>query len=230
MAVAVLVAAPAASAETGVRFAASASAADRAAVRAAIASGRTSAQRLLREAGAAVDVEVRTHREPSAVSMMRTMRDGLQLDFSRTHLRGISRGARNQTVWHEIGHVVDLVTLSDAADAAFAEAFTRGKAHRRCFAFGGSCLDDAEIFAEQFAYWATGDRRSRSSYDIPSLIGPKAFSRLVERVRPGVALVAALTRRRGFPRTQRPATGRSVHAPWHRRRTSSSSVEAPAGR
>jgi hypothetical protein len=111
--------------------------------------------------------------------MMRTRRDGVQLDFSRTHLRGISRGARNQTVWHEIGHVVDLVTLSDEADAAFADAFARGKRYRSCFAFGGSCLDEAEVFAEQFAYWATGDRRSRSSYDVPSLIGPKAFSRLI---------------------------------------------------
>lgn len=180
VALAVTALAPAgARAADGVRFADAAPAADRAAVRAALAAGRVSARRLLRQSGGAIDVEVTTHREPAAVSMMRTTRDGLVLDFSRTHLRGMTRGVRNQTVWHEIGHVVDLVALAPEADAAFAEAFTHGARYRSCFSYGGACLNRAEVFAEQFAYWATGDRRVRSSYEIPSLMGPRVFSGLI---------------------------------------------------
>lgn len=168
-----------AQAATGVRFGDAAPAADRAAVRAAVAAGRLSARRLLRQSGAAIDVEVTTHREPASVSMMRTRRDRLVLDFSRTHLRGMTRSVRNQTVWHEIGHVVDLLALRPDADAAFAAAFARGARYRSCFRYAGDCLDRAELFAEQFAYWATGDRRVQSSYEIPPLIGPRAFSALI---------------------------------------------------
>jgi hypothetical protein len=179
----IAVLAPAAPAQAatleGLQLTGSVRPADRQALRGALASGRAAAQTLLRDAGAAADVRVRTHTEPRWVSVMRVRRGRVELSFSRTHLHGLGARGRNQTVWHEIGHVVDLLFVSPQADDAFRDAFTRSANWRSCYRFSGQCLDDDEIFAEQFAYWATGDRTSRSSYRIPALIGPESFGRIM---------------------------------------------------
>lgn len=163
----------------GLELAPSVRPADRQALRGALADGRLAARRLVRDAGAAADVRVRTHTQPRWASMMRTRRGRVELSFSRTHLHGLGRPARDQTVWHEIGHVVDLLFVSPAADDAFGEAFARSSRWRSCFRFAGRCLDGDEVFAEQFAFWATGDRTSRSAYRIPALIGPVSFGRIM---------------------------------------------------
>jgi hypothetical protein len=176
--VAVPPAAPAATLE-GLELTGSVRPADRQALRGALRQGRPAAQALVRDAGAAAEVRVRTHTEPRWASMMRVRGGRVELSFSRTHLHGLGARARNQTVWHEVGHVVDLLFVSPAADDAFNGAFARSANWRSCFRFAGQCLDDDEIFAEQFAYWATGDRTSRSSYRIPALIGPLSFGRIM---------------------------------------------------
>jgi hypothetical protein len=152
---------------------------DRSAIRAAIGSGRPAARSLLSEASGAHPISVSTHVAPRWVSMMRVRPGAIELDFSRAHLHVLPGRARNQTLWHEAGHAVDLLLLSRRDDEAFSEAFRRSANWRSCFGFAGSCLDEDEVFAEQFAYWATGDRVSRSSYRIPPLMGPVAFGRLL---------------------------------------------------
>jgi hypothetical protein len=171
-------AAPAATLD-GLQLSGSVRPADRQALRGALASARPAAQTLVRDAGAAADVRVLTHVEPRWVSLMRVRRGRVELSFSRTHLHGLGARGRNQTVWHEIGHVVDLLFVSPAADDTFREAFARSANWRSCYRFAGQCMDDDEIFAEQFAFWATGDRTSRSSYRIPPLIGPLGFGRIM---------------------------------------------------
>lgn len=153
-------------------------AADRSAIGSAIGSGRPAARRLLDEAAGAHPIRVSTHEAPRWVSMMRVRAGAVELALSRAHLHVLPGRARNQTLWHEAGHAVDLL-LSRRDDQAFADAFRRSANWRPCFSYAGACLDEDEIFAEQFAYWATGDRVSRSGYRIPPLIGPVTFGRML---------------------------------------------------
>jgi hypothetical protein len=44
-------------------------------------------------------------------------------------------------------------------------------------------VPEAEVFAEQFAFWAAGDRSVRTSYDLPPLVSRSAFGRLMAQVR-----------------------------------------------
>lgn len=155
------------------------STADRSAIRSAIGSGRPAARGLLREAAGAHPIRVTTHVAPRWISMLRVRAGEVELDFSRAHLHVLPRRMRNQTLWHEAGHAVDLLLLSRRHDEAFAQAFRRSANWRSCFGYAERCLDEDEVFAEQFAYWATGDRISRSSYRIPPLMGPVAFGRLI---------------------------------------------------
>jgi hypothetical protein len=152
---------------------------DRSAIRSAIGSGRPAARSLLSDAAGAHPISVSTHAAPRWISMMRVRSGAVELDFSRAHLHVLPGRARNQTLWHEAGHAVDLLLLSRRDDEAFSEAFRRSANWRSCFGFAGTCLDQDEVFAEQFAYWATGDRVSRSSYRIPPLMGPVTFGRLL---------------------------------------------------
>lgn len=143
-------------------------AADRSAIRSAIGSGRPAARRLLDEAAGAHPIRVSTHEAPRWVSMMRVRAGAVELAFSRAHLHVLPGRARNQTLWHEAGHAVDLQLLPRRDDQAFADAFRRSANWRSCFSYAGACLDEDEIFAEQFASWrpatafraaATGSRR-----------------------------------------------------------------------
>lgn len=166
---------------TRASFAPEVSKADRAAYRAALRAGRDQAREVVDEVSAAVPITVATHVRPRSASFMLSDRGAVVLDFSTMHLRGLGRAVRDHTVWHELAHVVDLTALDARSEAVFAEAFSASRRHRSCFRFEGTCLDGSEVFAEQFAFWATGRRALRSSYGVPPLLGPRTFGRLLTR-------------------------------------------------
>ncbi len=112
---------------------------------------------------------------------------GYRIVFSRAHLRTPRVAAF--VVAHELAHVVDAAGLDQAGFDAFQAAFRRAPAWRSCFRpRGGRCAPPAEIFADEFARYASGDRRSLSGYHVPPLLGRAAFGRLLARhyqFRPG---------------------------------------------
>ncbi|HYZ27454.1 MAG TPA: hypothetical protein VE570_00245 [Thermoleophilaceae bacterium] len=75
---------------------------------------------------------------------------------------------------HELGHVIDGALADDAWRAAFFAALSRSPLWQPCWPMppGSSsrCVRGNEIFADQFAFWATARRDVRSSYGVPPLM------------------------------------------------------------
>ena len=85
---------------------------------------------------------------------------------------------------HEFGHLVDYVGLDATAYAAFRALFRASPRWRTCFpddASPAGCVEFAEVFADQFAYWATGLPADPSGgYGDPPLVDPAAFERVLQ--------------------------------------------------
>lgn len=84
---------------------------------------------------------------------------------------------------HEFGHMVDYFGLDDAGYKAFRDLFRNSPAWRRCFPDDTSdtgCVELAEIFADQFAYWATGFTDDPAGgYGDPPLASRADFGRVL---------------------------------------------------
>lgn len=85
-------------------------------------------------------------------------------------------------VLHEFGHIVNFLGIDDKGMASFAQAFHRSPKWKSCFSHSlGQCPPLAEIFADQFAFYASGLTNVRSGYGDPQLIARAAFGRLLAR-------------------------------------------------
>ncbi len=84
---------------------------------------------------------------------------------------------------HEFGHIVDYVGLDAGAYPAFRTLFKASPRWRSCFPDDLSdtgCVESSEIFADQFAYWATGLPADPSGgCGDPPLADPAAFERIL---------------------------------------------------
>ena len=74
---------------------------------------------------------------------------------------------------HELGHVIANEWFDDADYERFFDLFRESPNWRDCFetepGYPIPCDLDTEILADQLAFYATGNLRVRSSYDIPPL-------------------------------------------------------------
>ena len=84
---------------------------------------------------------------------------------------------------HELGHMVDYMAFLPDAYAPFRALFQQSPRWKSCFPDDTSdtgCVDFSEIFADQFAYWATGLPADPSGgYGDPPLASPAAFEKLL---------------------------------------------------
>jgi hypothetical protein len=128
---------------------------DRQAILGAVARARPEAQRLIAEVDGLVRIEVA---KPPEHALGMTTFDGqgisIVLDLAGAAQAGAQRGIA-RVVLHELGHAVDFALVPDgvvtALDAQVPERYG-------CLqGVGGACTNNAEVFAESFAKWATGD-------------------------------------------------------------------------
>jgi hypothetical protein len=83
-------------------------------------------------------------------------------------------------VLHEFGHIVQFLGLDADGYAAFRQLFAQSPAWRNCFPSGqGGCVPFVELLADQFAFWASGQRSRRSGYNDPPLASPQAFANVL---------------------------------------------------
>lgn len=106
-----------------------------------------------------------------------------ELDLNADHLAG-APAWRNHVVWHELGHIVDFSGLRGKADAKFSSLFRRSGRYRSCFSASDEtgrkmCVSSMEVFADQFAFFATGNGDVRSGYGVPPLASARSFGRLL---------------------------------------------------
>lgn len=103
---------------------------------------------------------------------------GLFIHLNTAHLRS-ARSASFVSL-HEFGHIVNFVAIDERAMGTFAKAFRRSPRWKSCFHYYGGCVPPVEIFADQFAFWATGDTDVRSGYNVPQLLSHAAFEKLLK--------------------------------------------------
>jgi hypothetical protein len=93
------------------------------------------------------------------------------------------------TLLHEFGHVVDAIGLDVAGELAVQKLFAASPDWRDCFFYRPlGCVPPGELFADQFAFWATGISPVDASYGDPPLIVPDEFAALLAQqfaFRPG---------------------------------------------
>jgi len=98
---------------------------------------------------------------------------------------------------HELGHTVDNGLVDDALRVSFGELFSRSPAWASCFVqpLGSSqrCVPAPEIFAEQFGFYGSRDRRPRSLYNLPPLYRFRELGALLERATGGEDTLLELT-------------------------------------
>ena len=114
------------------------------------------------------------------------------ISMNRQHLTLGGALSRHITM-HEIGHIVDFSGIPARGRAEFQRAFRKSGRFPRCTAsnqMDGARCDPAEVFAENFAFWATGARTVRTGYQIAPAVTPARFGRLIGkwfRFTPGTA-------------------------------------------
>jgi hypothetical protein len=95
------------------------------------------------------------------------------------------------TVMHEFGHVVDAIGLDVSGELAIQALFAGSPGWRDCFFYRPlGCVQPEELFADQFAWWATAVSPVDVSYGDPPLVQPDAFAALLSQqfaFRPGYA-------------------------------------------
>lgn len=84
---------------------------------------------------------------------------------------------------HELAHLVDYIGFDSGAYPAFRKLFRTSPRWRSCFPDETSetgCVDFSEVFADQFAYWATGlPADPTGGYGDPPLVVPEAFEKVL---------------------------------------------------
>ena len=84
---------------------------------------------------------------------------------------------------HELGHIVDFLGLDDQGYAAFRALFKQSPSWRSCFRDSSEksgCVSFDEIFADQFAFWATGFTSDPDGgYGDPPLAAAVDFGRVL---------------------------------------------------
>lgn len=99
------------------------------------------------------------------------------LEFLPEDLDG--SGAARFLVLHEIGHLVDYEGITEEDAARFTTAFRASPAWKDCFPHDGECLASDELFADQFAIYATGAATSLTTYATPRLLSDATFEALL---------------------------------------------------
>jgi hypothetical protein len=159
---------PDTSPEGNLQFAPEMREADRAWVRAAIATARPEAQRLIDEIDGAITVSP----QPSgmeAIGMAHVSENSAVVTLDTAALNGERALDRNVVVLHELGHVVDFLLVPDALSAQLDAGIPQG-ACQSTFDHVGACTAVEERFADTFAKWALGGAVSMagSGYGIPT--------------------------------------------------------------
>jgi hypothetical protein len=142
--------------------------ADRAWILAAIASARPEAQQLVAEVDGLVTIDTALNRPGTitfgaehAIGLMHFGASGANVSLDVTKLDGDRAIDRNVVVLHELGHVIDVLLVSDTMigdlDAGIPTVGT-------CASWDaeptGACTAVEERFADTFAKWALGGRVS----------------------------------------------------------------------
>ena len=159
---------PAIRAET-LHFAPEVTPADQAWIRAAIASARPEARRLIDEVDGLVTVRTDLS-GTEAIGLAESGPEGMSVSFDVAALNGDRAIDRNVVVLHELGHIVDFVLADDdlvhQLDAGIPPAGTCASASQDY----GACTAIEERFADTFAKWALRGRFSLagSGYGIPT--------------------------------------------------------------
>lgn len=101
------------------------------------------------------------------------------ISFNRQHL--LDPKLSTHITWHELGHIADYIGVD-------AESFThlfKRNGRKVCFPqrLGPhkGCVALWEVFADQFAFFATGNTRVRSGYNVSPLGSRRAFGRTLTR-------------------------------------------------
>jgi hypothetical protein len=125
--------------------------------------------------------------QPQGASLPTTSGYRGLLHLHPEHLTGIDEPVRRFLVRHELGHIVDFALVPEDLDAKFLALFRRSPAWKACFRpRAGSrdpCVPYMEIFADQFAYWASppGQPDPSVTYGLPRLAAEADFQRILAR-------------------------------------------------
>ena len=83
---------------------------------------------------------------------------------------------------HELAHVIANSFATVKMYNQYFSAWSKSPLWQECFQQGPkaleSCVSADEIFADQLAFWATGDTQTRSSYKLPSFLSRPAMDLL----------------------------------------------------
>jgi hypothetical protein len=84
-------------------------------------------------------------------------------------------------VFHELGHAVWTLVLSQSDQQAFVDGVTRALAGKQCrgWRLGRPCAAITEMYADEFARWAGGFRVSMTGYETPSFFTAPQFGALI---------------------------------------------------
>ncbi len=172
-------------------FAAGVPAADRAAIRSEFQAGRPAARRIISRLGPRLTFKTAGGSLSRVDSLFWRQQEApggaITVTMARRHLHSVPRRLRVHLLWHELGHAIDAAGLDSHADRRFSAAFRRSSAWRGCWPLklhvyaGRRCVPEEEIFADQAAFWATGDRNVRSGYWIPPLASAREFWGILRR-------------------------------------------------
>jgi hypothetical protein len=92
---------------------------------------------------------------------------------------------------HEIGHLVDFALIPGPVDRQFFALFRASPRWRDCFPLPdfartiyARCVPPAEIFADQFAHWASRTDMTGTTvgYGVPKLVSDTAFANVLREV------------------------------------------------
>ena len=161
-------------------FTASMTPAARRAWLAAVAGAPPVARRILSEVDGAVAVSLRNCGAEAGDSCASVSDTGKYSVWLSPADLGDSDGGRF-VVLHELGHIVDYLGLDRTSYAAFRALFRRSPSWRSCFPDPGSgCVPFAEVLADQFAFYATGESEDPTGgYGDPPLASRAAFERVL---------------------------------------------------
>jgi hypothetical protein len=88
-------------------------------------------------------------------------------------------GAGRFVITHELGHLVDFLGLDTFSHHKFRALFSRSSKWKRCFKVSGRCAPFLEVYADQFAFFATDTGGVQSGYDDDRLATSAAFAALL---------------------------------------------------
>lgn len=154
--------------EGSLRFAPEMPEADRAWVRAAIATARPEAQRLIDEVDGVVEVSSQPS-SPVAIGMAHLSDGKARITLDTAALNADRVLDRNVVVLHELGHVIDHLLVPDHLVLDLDAGIPRGTC-RSTVDHIGACTAIEERFADTFAKWALNGAVSMagSGYGIPT--------------------------------------------------------------